>query len=140
MNKLLTLACALTMAFAASANAQEKHGMPLPPEGAARHFRMSEKLADDLNLTAEQRAQAQEIRKEGREKIKPYMDEMRKIREKMDVEREKNMQNFEKILTPEQKAKFTAIKAEMKPHRGGKKHDKMMKHEGKENKQDIKKL
>ena len=73
--------------------------------------KMSKKLADDLGLTKEQQEQAEKIRKEGREKLKPLFEEMKDIREKMDKLREDNMLEFEKILTPKQKEKLKDIKA-----------------------------
>ncbi len=77
-----------------------------------RHQKMAEKLADDLNLTDEQRQKAKEINENGRKEMEPMMEEMKNIREKMDTKRQENMQEFEKILTPEQKAKFDNMKKE----------------------------
>lgn len=74
------------------------------------HRRMAEKMADDLDLSKEQREEAAKIRQEGRDKIKPLMDEMKDIREKIDAERRANMEEFEKILTPEQQEKFDKMK------------------------------
>lgn len=74
------------------------------------HRRMAEKMADDLELSKEQREEAAKIRQEGRDKIKPLMDEMKDIREKIDAERRANMEEFEKILTPEQQEKFDKMK------------------------------
>lgn len=99
-------------------------GMRGPRRGNPEKFekKMADKMADDLNLTKEQREKAEKIRKDGREKVKPLFEEMKQIREKMDKLREDNMLEFEKILTPEQKAKLKEIKAERKAH-----HEKMMK-------------
>ncbi len=74
-----------------------------------KHEEMAKKMAKDLGLTAEQQEQAEAIRKEGQEKIKPLMDEMKALREKIDAERKANMEEFEKILTPEQKEKLKEI-------------------------------
>lgn len=111
---LLTLMCATALVMSANANAKEKRDFPNgePP----RHERMADKLAQDLNLTAEQKTQADKIRKDGREKVKPLMEKVKKIHEEMDKLREDNMKEFEKILTPEQQEKFAQIKAEMKKH------------------------
>lgn len=111
---LLTLMCATALVVSANANAKDKKDFPNgePP----RHERMADKLARDLNLTAEQKTQADKIRKDGREKVKPLMEKMKKIHEEMDKLREDNMKEFEKILTPEQQEKFAQIKAEMKKH------------------------
>ena len=61
------------------------------------------------SLTKEQQEQAEKIRKEGREKLKPLFEEMKDIREKMDKLREDNMLEFEKILTPEHYEKLKDI-------------------------------
>lgn len=50
-----------------------------------------------MGLTKEQQEQAEKIRKEGREKLKPLFEEMKDIREKMDKLREDNMLEFEKF-------------------------------------------
>ncbi len=70
------------------------------------HKEMAKKMAQDLGLTQEQQEKAEKIRLEGRKKIKPLMKEMLKLREKIDNERKENMEEFMKILTPEQKDKF----------------------------------
>lgn len=75
-----------------------------------------DRLAKDLGLTDEQKEQARKIHEQGREKVKPLMEEMKNIHEKMEKLRKENMAEFEKILTPEQKDKFEKIKAERKQH------------------------
>ena len=79
-----------------------------------RHKKMAEKLAEDLNLSDAQRQSAQEINEKGRKEIEPLMEEMKNTRAKMDEKRQQNMQEFEKILTPEQKEKFESLKKEYK--------------------------
>ena len=81
-----------------------------------------ENLARELSLTEEQKEEYRKINQESREKIKPLMDQIQKIRKE-------NMEAFEKILTPEQKEQFAKMKAEKKAKffakRGkGKKHHK----------------
>ena len=76
-------------------------------KGKENHF------AKKLGLSAEQQKLAEENRQQGREKIKPLIDEMFKIRKQMDEIREANMADFEKILTPEQKEKFAKMKPRM---------------------------
>lgn len=137
MNKLmLNLCCAAVLSLSAANVSAAPHdemlpppppyeeGMKAPQRGDREKFeqKMADKLADKLNLTEEQRAQAEKIRKDGREKVKPLFEEMKQIREKMDKLREDNMLEFEKILTPEQKSKLDEIKAERKAH-----HEKMIK-------------
>lgn len=74
------------------------------------HQKMARKMAKDLSLSDEQQAQADKIREDGREKIKPLMDQMLKLRQQIDQERRKNMEDFEKILTPQQKERFEEMK------------------------------
>lgn len=129
MNKkylMMFTAAAILMAGVTSVSAQ-----PLPPiDGApAPHHekmemrkakkmppnpeKMAEKLAEQLDLSDEQKQKAEEINKQGKEKIKPLMEKMREIRKQMDELRKENMKEFESILTPEQKTKFDALKDKM---------------------------
>ena len=91
--------------------------MPRPP-----HMKkMKEDLGKKLGLTEEQEEQARKIREEGREKMKPLMEEQRELHKKMNEIRKENMAEFEEILTPEQKQKFSEIKKEMESRRPFKK-------------------
>lgn len=117
----LTLLCATALLCGTSfAYAADDATMPPPPQTEhhqrmeRHHEKMAQKLADDLNLTDEQRAKAKEMRQQAREKIKPLIDEMKEIRKKMDTIRQENMKAFEEILTPEQKETFAKIKTERK--------------------------
>lgn len=129
---LLTAVCISVLALGMTVvQAADEKPLPLPPHHGdemlppppppvmdknmeqrmeKREQKMSQRLAEDLGLTQEQQEKAQKIRAEGREKLKPLFDEMKEVREKMDKIREDNMMEFEKILTPEQKAKLKAIK------------------------------
>ena len=98
------------------------HARPMPPNKDLRMPGMSERMAEDLGLSEEQKAEAKKIQEQGREKIKPLFDEMRGVREKMDKVREENMKEFEKILTPEQQKKFSDMKDRMKHHRRDRMH------------------
>ena len=130
---LLSAVCASVLTLSSfGVNAQEPKDMPLPPphhdempmprgeHGPRPHMdkekmmQHHEKFAKELGLTEEQKAQAKKIREEGREKVKPLMDEMKQLRQKMDELRKQNMEEFAKILTPEQKTKLEKIKAEKK--------------------------
>ena len=105
--------------LAVSVNAEAgEHKFKHPQGEPPRHEQMAEKLAQDLGLTAEQKAQAEKIRADGREKVKPLMERAKKLHEEMDKLRQENMQEFEKILTPDQQEKFAKIKAEMKKYKG----------------------
>ncbi len=120
MNKiLLSTLLATTVMFSSSLKAAENN-MPTPPvhqeqvemkkhhKGFDKNFheKMAKKMAQDLELTPEQEEQAKKIRMEGREKIKPLIEEMKQLRQKIDEERKNNMEEFKNILTPEQKQKF----------------------------------
>lgn len=75
------------------------------------HKKMALKMNEELNLTEAQQKEAKAIREKGQKDIAPLMDEMKALREKIDAKRRANMEEFEKILTPEQKEKFEAMKA-----------------------------
>lgn len=140
MNKMfLSLLCASVVSMGVmSVCAQPAEEGMLPPPPPAREMPhkvrkdMADKFAKDLGLTEEQKALADKIRRDGREKMKPLMKEMKNLREKMDKLREDNMKDFEKILTPEQKDKLDKIKAEHKKkfEEGRKKRKMMKKHKG----------
>ncbi|MBQ7659924.1 MAG: Spy/CpxP family protein refolding chaperone [Alphaproteobacteria bacterium] len=106
------------------ANTAGAQDMPAQMPAAERQFdheqmrqKMMGKIAKDLDLTDEQQQQAKQIREEGRKEIEPLMNEMKELRKKMDAKRRANMEEFEKILTPEQKAKFEEMKKNApKPH------------------------
>ena len=132
---LLSAVCATVLTFGTfGAQAQSaSEDMPPPPPHEMNmekiqkkmekiHEEMSKKLADDLGLSDEQKAQAEKIREDGHAKMKPLMEERRVLHEKMDNLRKANMEEFEKILTPEQKSKFEEIKAKHKEHKFGPKH------------------
>ena len=132
-NILLSAVCASVLTLSSfSVNAQEPKDIPLPPqhheemplphgkfaprphmirEKAMRHH---ERFAQELGLSEEQKAEAKKIREAGREKVGPLMEEMKQLRQKMDELRKQNMEEFEKILTPEQKTKLEQIKTDKK--------------------------
>ena len=74
--------------------------------------KMQQKMAEELGLTAEQQKQAEALSEKSKAEMEPLMQEMKDIRVKMDEKRRANMEEFEKILTPEQKEKFEALKNE----------------------------
>lgn len=159
MNKMfLTVVCASTIAFGATiANAAEKKEMLPPPHQGEEmehprpmkqdgkgpkfdkemHKKMADKFAKDLGLSEEQKVEAKKIRKEGREKMKPLFKDMKELREKMDKVRESNMKEFEKILTPEQKAKLEKMKTDREEARKQKKAERMKKHDRGDHKTDA---
>ena len=80
--------------------------------------KMAEKIAKQLDLTAEQQAQAAEIREKGKKEIEPLIKEMKALREKIDAKRRANMEEFEDILTSDQKTKFDEMKKNAPQHHG----------------------
>ena len=97
-----------------------------------KHEEMADKFADKLDLTKEQREQAEKIRQDGRKKMEPLMKEMKELRQKMDELRRENMEEFEKILTPEQKKQLDEMKPKHdKRWKADKKHHKKLKAEKK---------
>lgn len=119
MNKFLlsALLCS-TVIFSGIANANE-HQKPFHHDVKqlqAHHETMARQMAEELELTEEQRNIAEQIREKGREDVRPLMEEMSQLREKIDNMRKQNMEQFEQILTDEQKEKFEKIKErERKP-------------------------
>lgn len=157
-NTFLALLCATTVLAGAqmsfAAEAEKANAMPPPPpheemlppapkgdmkapkkfdkkDFEEKQLKMQEKLSDELGLTPEQREEAKKVREEGRKKMEPLLKEMRELRKEMDEVRKENMESFEEILTPEQKAQFDKLKKDhadkIKKH-DKKKHDKMKKH------------
>lgn len=107
MNKIvLTVAFAALLTGAAAAEAADGKMPPMRPDRPT-HEMMEAKLADRLNLSKEQYLAMQDRRKADQVKIRDLMDQMNEIRKS-------NMEAFESILTPEQKAEFEKIKAEGK--------------------------
>lgn len=124
MNKtLMTAFCAAGLLMGTSVVMAQDPGMtpPLPPheemgprphEFRGRHpGKMQDRLAEELKLTEEQKAELQKVRDENREKMKPLMEQMKELRKQMDDLRKADMDSFEAILTPEQKTTFEEIKA-----------------------------
>ncbi len=120
-NKFLLSSCLSAMLlFGANAFAAEDIApVDMPPaphhhqfDGKKMHEMHQKKLAEDLDLSAEQQAKAEAIRKADFERMKPLIEEMKALREKMDNMRKENLEAFKEILTPEQKVKFEKIIAE----------------------------
>ena len=87
------------------------------------HKKMTDKMATELGLTDKQKAEAKAIHEKGKADMEPLMNDMKDLREKMDTKRRTNMEEFEKILTPEQKQKFEEMKKNALRHKkGDKKH------------------
>ena len=121
MNKLvLSLFCGTMLLSGVSfAQAKDIDMRPEPPKIEKMHKMERPALAKKLNLSDEQKEQAKKIREDGREKMKKMHEQMQELRKE-------NMAEFEKILTPEQKAEFDKIKSEHKKKFGKHKGPKHM--------------
>lgn len=119
MKKTLILLCAsVFMLTAWTVQAAEKPE-DMPPPQKERIAPPEQRLADDLGLSDEQKAQAEKLRTDSREKMKPLFEQMKELRAKMDELRKENMAAFEELLTPEQKNRFDQMKKDhpRPPHR-----------------------
>lgn len=122
---ILSVMCVSLLTVGGAAMAKDKLSDDMRP----RHeMKMHEDLAQKLNLTDEQKTMADKIREDGRKQMKPLMEEQKALHEKMDKLRKENMEEFEKILTPEQKETFSKIKKEHRPPHGKRKMHKKDKH------------
>lgn len=129
MNKIILSGISLSLLLGATgAFAADVPPPPPPPdrpmlENVVKAPRFSPKhFEEKLHLTKEQKERAKEIREEGREKLKPIMEEMKALRKKADEIRKDNMEEFEKILTPEQRKILKSFekgrhKKPIKPHK-----------------------
>lgn len=107
---MLTAVCMSVLlggALCADAKDNEHKFDKRPPIEMVKH---QEKLAEKLKLSEEQKEKADEIRRDGRKKMKPLMEQKKELHEKMDKLRKENMQEFEKILTDEQKEEFKKMR------------------------------
>lgn len=132
MNRLLlSVLCATAIVGGVnSANAEsKKEAVAKPGYHQEMHKVNSQRFAKELNLTDEQKEKAKEIREEGLKKMEPLKEDMTELRTKMDKVRQKNMKDFEEILTPEQKTKLEKIKADHLQKRAEKMKNKMKKHD-----------
>ncbi len=123
MNKTLMMAfCAAELLMGTSVVMAQTPEMIASPtqrvmENRSHEFKgrypnmMQDRLAEELKLTDEQKAELQKVRDENREKIKPLMEQMKELRKQMDDLRKADMESFETILTPEQKKIFEEVKA-----------------------------
>ncbi len=123
--KLLTiLAILLTSGFVFDADAKSHKEEKAPPHHERMHkdfMGKKEKMLKELNLTQEQKEKAEELKEKAKKDLKPLMEEMKELREKMDEIREQNKEEFEAILTPEQKEKLESLAKEGRKGRKGKK-------------------
>lgn len=128
LNWLAAVVAGVTLAVSTAAMAQEKGEGPKRPErverpegpGAGPRGDMLKRMAEELNLTAEQKTKLEEALKaqrESRTELRNATPEERRAalregREKMDAK-------LKEILTAEQYAKWKKSREEMRPRAGG---------------------
>jgi Spy/CpxP family protein refolding chaperone len=92
------------------------HNGRLSPRHATRFSadRMAERLAGQLDLSAQQKTQVQQIIERHRAKIDATMNAVRpQVRSEIDA----TNAEIDAVLTPEQRTKFAAIRMKMGAHR-----------------------
>lgn len=114
---ILTVVCATVLSMG-SFNVYAHIPHPVDKMPPRHEMRGPKDFAKELNLTDEQKVQADKIREEGRKKMEPLMQERKALHDKMEGVRKENMAEFEKILTPEQKEKFENIKKKHMERKG----------------------
>ena len=106
---MLTVVCAAVLSMG-SFNVYAHKSVLMEKFPPHHEMRGPKDFAKELNLTEEQKVQADKVREEGRKKMEPLMQERKALHDKMENVRKENMAEFEKILTPEQKENFENIK------------------------------
>jgi Spy/CpxP family protein refolding chaperone len=105
------------IAFTPTLRAEDKPARPerteRPGGGPGQRGDMLKKMAEELNLTDDQKAKLQEVFKAQREAMKDLSPEER--REKMKESREAMNAKLKEILTAEQYAKWEKIRDERRP-------------------------
>ena len=114
---MLTVVCATVLSMG-SFNVYAHKSFPMEKFPPRHEMRGPKDFAKELNLTEEQKIQADKVREEGRKKMEPLMQERKALHDKMENVRKENMAEFEKILTPEQKEKFKNIKKKHMKRKG----------------------
>ncbi len=82
--------------------------------GVSENLNGSKDLADFLQLTDEQRKEVEIINGKSIEKLQPIYEKIKELRKEADEIRKENMEQFIKILTPEQKKNFEGLYKESK--------------------------
>jgi Spy/CpxP family protein refolding chaperone len=113
MKKLLLIAMLFTIGFAAMAQKGGQRGSATPEERAER---ITNKMAEELSLSDDQKKQIYQINLEHAKKRQAEMDarkaEMKAKRAEMEADMKVQNQEIEALLTEDQKAKWAEVKAE----------------------------
>lgn len=116
---LAALAAGALLAFTPNVRAQDKGEHAARPEGGPRAGQAGDrlkKLAEELNLTADQKAKVEAAMKEQREAMQAKKDATQEERRAAGKEaREKMNAKMKEILTAEQYAKWEKIREQNRP-------------------------
>ena len=102
----------LTNSFAQEGEGPEKDRPEMTPEQIAQ--KRTEKMKEELALTADQEKQVYDINLAHAVQMKQYREEMKALREKMKAEKDANRTKIKAVLTPEQNVLFDQKAEEMK--------------------------
>jgi Spy/CpxP family protein refolding chaperone len=124
-NSLKSLLLALSAALLALPAVQAEE-IPAggPPDGqrAMNREKMGEKMADELGLSADQKAKMKELNQQQKAELKALHDSaapaMQEQRAKMEAIRKSYMEKRQAIMTPEQREKATQMRGNMEKRRG----------------------
>lgn len=110
MKKILTSALALVL-FIGAANAQD---------GGRHRGKDGQKMAQELNLTADQQAKFKSLHEAERKEMEALKQDAAQNRDQRKAIHDKYKTQYEAILTPEQKAKWNEKKGDWKEDHKGK--------------------
>jgi protein CpxP len=106
MKKLLMIAVIFTLSFSVFAQRGQQREMPNPEQRAEK---MTTRMAEQLELTEDQKQEVYKIHLENAQKRQVEMEERRA---EMEVRRAEMKSQIETILTPEQKEKWEEVRNE----------------------------
>jgi periplasmic protein CpxP/Spy len=113
MKKLLMIAAILTFSFTAFAQRGQQREMLTPEQKAER---MTTRMAEQLELTEEQKQEIYKLTLENAQKRQEEMEarraEMEARRSEMKLQIESQKEQIEAVLTPEQKEKWQEVRIE----------------------------
>lgn len=114
--KKIILTLGLMASIGLSAMAQQRGGERPSPE--QRATKMTEKMAEELSLTADQKKQVLEINLAQAKKMDQERQDQMKANEARKAEMKKQDEQIKAVLTEEQLAKWEEIKLSQKDRRG----------------------
>lgn len=109
MKKLMIITMLLSFGFIAHAQQTSKREMPSPQQRAEK---MTERIAEKLELTEDQKLQIYEINLKNAEKRQEEMVQRRAGQEERRTEMKKQQDDIKAVLSPEQIAKWEEVKKE----------------------------